>query len=194
MTSAYLLPNGIAGGAVIVLNGYLPKAFTLKQRIIVGSAGATAGALLLAFASEKHWYWPLIFPGLIVGSASMALVYVSSNVALILSVPAEHSGVAGGVFNSSLQLGTSIGLSIATAIQVSFPAAGSSSEAITPSWKGYQSSLFFSVTCTAVVIVLTLFFFRDPLAAPIEGSAGEELVEAAADESTGSPTPVVAKA
>jgi MFS family permease len=197
MTSAYLLPNGIAGGAVIVLNGYLPKAFTLKQRIIVGSAGATIGALLLAFASEKHWYWPLIFPGLIVGSASMALVYVSSNVALILSVPAEHSGVAGGVFNSSLQLGTSIGLSIATAIQVSYPSATSTPEAITPSWKGYQSSLFFSVACTAVVIVLTLLFFRDPLAAPIEGSAGEELVEAAAADESPDAAPsaaVVAKA
>lgn len=174
MVAVYLLVNGIAGGVVIIFNGLLPDRFTLKWRIVVGSVGATIGTLLLAFASEKRLYWPLIFPGLLIGSASMALVYVSSNVALILSVPPEHSGVAGGVFNSSLQLGASVGLSIATALQVSFPSAADPS---VPSWRGYQSSLLFSMSCTVVIALLTLAFFQDPLPPPpIEGRHGAAVV------------------
>lgn len=135
---------------------------------------------MLSFASEKRYYWPLIFPGLLIGSASNALVYVGSNIALILSVPPEHSGVAGGVFNASLQLGASVGLAIATALQVSFPISPGSTA---PSWHGYQASLFFSVALSVTIVILTLFFFSDPLA--VKGSAGRVLAaEHDVDEKT----------
>lgn len=78
----------------------------------------------------------------------------------MMSIPHEYAGVAGGIFNSALQLGVVIGLSIATgassvaraaagaagsplpwspptAIQISFPAV----EGLPmPRWKGYQSA------------------------------------------------------
>jgi hypothetical protein len=173
------LPNGIAGGFVTTLHGYLPKAFTLKQRIIVGSAGAMAGSILLSFASRKDLYWPLIFPGLLIGSGSNALVFATFNVSIMLSAPAEHSGVAGAVFNSSLQLGSSVGLSLATVLQVSFPSAD---HPLVPSWKGYQSSLYLSTGCTAAVILATLAFYKDPLVEPAAPTSVAEEMLATGDD------------
>lgn len=121
---------------------------------------------MIAFASTKALYWPLVFPGLTLGSASLSLAFVSINVALVLSVPRRHAGVAGGVFNSALQLGVSVGLAISTAIQVSFPTAsdhaGADAAVVVPSWKGYQASLLFSVALTLAIVGLTLVFFREP--------------------------------
>lgn len=165
MTAVHFLPLSAAGGTVVVTNGLLPERFRLKWRIVVGGFGAIAGSLLLAFGSEDRLYWPLVFPGFVIGSGSMALLWVTCYVALMLSVPRRRSGVAGAVFNSSLQLGCSIGLSIATAIQVSFPAAGTGGDTgrpVIPSWKGYQSSLFFGLAVVAMIPLLTLIFFRDP--------------------------------
>lgn len=163
MTAVMFLPNGIAGGFATTLHGYLPKRITLKQRIIFGSAGAMIGSILLSFASRKDLYWPLIFPGLLIGSASNGLVFATFNVSIMLSAPAEHSGVAGAVFNSSLQLGSSVGLALAAVLQVSFPSAD---HPLIPSWKGYQSSLYLSTGCTIAVILATLVFYKDPLAEP----------------------------
>jgi MFS family permease len=165
MTAVHFLPLSVAGGTVVMTNGLLPERFRLKWRIVSGGVGAIVGSLLLAFASEERFYWPLVFPGFAVGSGSMALLWVSCYVALMLSVPRRRSGVAGAVFNSSLQLGCSVGLSIATAIQVSYPArgtGGTTGRPITPSWRGYQISLFFVLATVAIIPLLTLVFFRDP--------------------------------
>lgn len=165
MTAVHFLPLSAAGGTVVLTNSLLPKRFRLKWRIVAGGAGAIAGSILLAFASEEYLYWPLVFPGFVVGSGSMALLWVSCYVALMLSVPRRRSGVAGAVFNSSLQLGCSVGLSIATAIQVSFPipgTGGSTGRPVVPSWKGYQSSLLFALAAVAMIPLLTLVFFCDP--------------------------------
>lgn len=180
MTAVRFLPNGIAGGAVIMLNGWLPARFTLKWRIIVGALGATAGGLLLSFASSRHFYFPLIFPGLIIGSASMALTYTGVLVAIMVSAPPEMAGVSGGIANSAFQLGTAVFLSISTSIQTSYP---EPSNPTVPSWQGYQASMLFAVGLTFMIAPLTFFFFKDPMQNPVEGSAAEVVIEKREKES-----------
>jgi hypothetical protein len=124
------LPIGISGGASIVIGGAIPpKLFPLRWRLVSGSILSAGGALMLAFAHTKHDYWRLMFPAFIIGSSGTGLgerdsirrfrhasrlslntsqlsfssVFVSANVSLMLSVPPETAGVAGGVFNSSLR-------------------------------------------------------------------------------------------
>lgn len=112
MTAVHFLPNAFAGGAPALLYGYIPSSFSLRLRLIVGGTCAAGGGLMLAFMSRKDLYWPLMFPGFLIGSFGMCLVYVTANVGLILSVPPSRSGVVGGTFNTALQLGASIGLAI----------------------------------------------------------------------------------
>ena len=75
-----------------------------------------------------------------------------------MSSPPEHAGVAGGVFNSALQLGTTVILSIATTIQIAYP----SPEGV-PSHKGYRSSFLFLMSVMLLASLLALVLFVDPI-------------------------------
>jgi len=74
---------------------------------------SAGGSLLLSFAKDRSDYWPLMLPGFLIGSSGefccillrldrkltslpspsgSAFIYVSANIALVLSVPPEHAG------------------------------------------------------------------------------------------------------
>jgi hypothetical protein len=102
----------------------------------------------------------------------LALSY-SANIALVLSVPPEHAGVASGVSNTALQVGATIFLALATTVQLAFPSAENKA---VPSHHGYQASFLFMKTIVLAKAVLVIVFFKDPLA-PVTAEDGEVIVQ-----------------
>lgn len=49
--------------------------------------------LMFSFVDSKSDYFPLIFPGLIIGAGGAAMAFVGAYVSLLMSVPVEHSGL-----------------------------------------------------------------------------------------------------
>jgi hypothetical protein len=97
----------------------------------------------------------------------------SANIALVLSVPPEHAGVAGGVFNTALQVGATVLLALATTVQLAYPSAENKA---VPSGHGYQASFLFTMATVLAEAVLVIVFFKDPLA-PVIGEDGEVIVQ-----------------
>lgn len=106
MTAVHFLPISIGGGIIFVAIGYLPPSkFPLKIRMVVGALIGTAGTVLLIFGDRQSRYWQLVATGMFIASAGIAMVFISANNSLLMAVPTEYSGVVGGVFNATLQLG-----------------------------------------------------------------------------------------
>jgi hypothetical protein len=60
--------------------------------LIVGALFAAGGTLIICFADGQHNYWRLCVPGFFLGSAGAALVFISANNAVLMSVPPKYSG------------------------------------------------------------------------------------------------------
>ncbi|GHJ87023.1 hypothetical protein NliqN6_3425 [Naganishia liquefaciens] len=164
MTAVHFLPISIGGGIIFILIGYLPPSkFPLKIRMVVGAIIGMIGTILLVFGQNQDDYWKFVATGFFIGSIGIAMVFISANNSLLMAVPTEYSGVVGGVFNATLQLGAVAGLAINATIQSFFPdhAAEASGEHRI-AWKGYQSNFIFMASLTAVLAIVSAIWFKNP--------------------------------
>jgi len=76
------------------------------------------GTVLLTFADTPSTYWRFVFPGFIIGTIGVSLLFVNTNVAIFAHTPNNIAGTVGAIFNSALQLGSAVGIAIATSIQI----------------------------------------------------------------------------
>ena len=74
------------------------------------------GSLLFALAREPSHYWPYIFPGMIVGMAGLSMAYVGSSATTMAGARKGEEGVVGAVLYTSYQLGSTIGIAVASAV------------------------------------------------------------------------------
>ncbi len=71
---------------------------------------AAAGLLLLADLDGESLYWISILPGLVFLAAGAAVIFSGTAVLATSHVPPEQAGLAGGVMNTAMELGPTIGL------------------------------------------------------------------------------------
>ncbi|KAI5450274.1 hypothetical protein NCC49_003185 [Naganishia albida] len=175
MTAVHFLPISIGGGIIFILIGYLPpQKFPLKIRMVLGALIGMVGTILLIFGKDQKDYWPFVATGFFIGSIGIAMVFISANNSLLMAVPTEYSGVVGGVFNATLQLGAVAGLAINATIQSFFPdheaeAAGEHRIA----WKGYQSNFIFMAALVAVLAIVSAIWFKNPYEKPEQAACTE---------------------
>ncbi|KAJ3284792.1 hypothetical protein HK104_009769 [Borealophlyctis nickersoniae] len=158
-TAVHFLPLGIAAATISILTPILSTRFHVKSILIAGLAAAAVGAALLAQATnDPGTYWPFMFTGMVVGSAGCSAAFVSTNIAMIQSAPPSSAGVVGGVFNSALQVGTALGVSVITAIASAVSSAHGHKE--NPWWDNGLHAAFwfvFAVMCAECVAVVVGF-------------------------------------
>lgn len=110
--------------AVVIAQAVPLTKFTLRWRLIGGVGLGAGSSILFSFFDDEKDFWPLIFPGLVIGSSalftlflvasrptrpsysspgslSVALAYVSAFVSLLMSVPPKYAGIAGGIWVST---------------------------------------------------------------------------------------------
>jgi EmrB/QacA subfamily drug resistance transporter len=113
--SAYL---PVTAGIVIaagVSTQLVPRVGT-RPVIVAGALVAAVGVLMLSRIPTDGAYPTDLLPGLVVMSFGLGAVFVTVTTAANAGVPADKAGLAAGLLNTSLQLGSALGLAIFSAI------------------------------------------------------------------------------
>ena len=113
--SAYLPVTAgiiIAAGASSQL---IPRIGT-RPVIVAGTLIAAGGMSYLARIPVDGSYLADLLPGLMIMSIGLGAVFVTVTTAANAGVPADQAGLAAGLLNTSLQLGSALGLAILSAI------------------------------------------------------------------------------
>ncbi|MCU7723961.1 DHA2 family efflux MFS transporter permease subunit [Actinoplanes sp. KI2] len=113
--SAYL---PVTAGIVLAagLTAQLIPRIGTRPVIVAGSLIAAAGMFLLARIPTDGSYRTDLLPGLVVMSIGLGAVFVAVTTAANAGVPAGQAGLAAGLLNTSLQLGSALGLAVFSAL------------------------------------------------------------------------------
>jgi EmrB/QacA subfamily drug resistance transporter len=113
--SAYL---PVTAGIVLAagLSSQLIPRIGTRPVIVVGTLVAAAGIFSLSRIPVHGTYPTDLLPGLAVMSIGLGAVFVTVTTAANAGVPADQAGLAAGLLNTSLQLGSALGLAVFSAI------------------------------------------------------------------------------
>ncbi|KAF9461921.1 MFS general substrate transporter [Collybia nuda] len=156
-TAVHFLPLGLVSFPIMGVATVLQQKFPLKWVILVGESLVFIGTFLLPFATSKDRYWHFAFPGFVIGTAGMTIVFATTNIALFAVTPPEVAGIVGAVFTCSLQLGSAAGAAIITSIQTSVQLNHGGPD----SFDGRAAGFWFLVAFTAAEAIAVLCFMRD---------------------------------
>ncbi|GIJ57572.1 MFS transporter [Virgisporangium aurantiacum] len=113
--SAYL---PVTAGIIVaagVSSQLVPRIGT-RPVIVAGTLVAAVGVFMLSRIPTDGTYPADLLPGLAVMSFGLGAVFVTVTTAANAGVPADKAGLAAGLLNTSLQLGSALGLAIFSAI------------------------------------------------------------------------------
>ncbi|MGO4247659.1 MFS transporter [Paenarthrobacter sp. RAF54_2] len=108
-----LLLASFAVGTVLAgvfANPYLLLRGT-RQMILLGSGGAVAGTLLLLGATTSERWWVLVIADFLIG-AGTAIYSTALNKTASTALGTSSAGLASGVYNTSRQVGQSVGIAV----------------------------------------------------------------------------------
>src|SRR6476660_1491409 len=104
--------GAIAGQAAILKAGFRPVAAT--GLVLMG-----AGSLVLSQVTVGGGYFPDIFSGLLLCGLGIGSAFVTATVAALAGVAEHETGLASGLSNTALQIGTALGVAIVSTVAVS---------------------------------------------------------------------------
>jgi len=93
--------------------------WSIRSAAATGLALIGAGSLVLAQVSVRGGYFPDIFSGLLLCGLGIGLAFVTATVAALTGVAEQEAGLASGLSNTALQIGTALGVAIVTTVAVS---------------------------------------------------------------------------
>jgi len=145
--------GAIVGQAVVLKAGLCPVAAT-------GLALMGAGSLVLSQVSAHGGYFPDIFSGLLLCGLGIGLAFVTATVAALAGVAEHEAGLASGLSNTALQIGTALGVAIVSAVAVSrsadYLAASKGADPLTVLTEGYQSAFVACAVLAGIGLALAL--------------------------------------
>jgi len=166
--SSVVLALGATAGA-ITGQGAIGKA-GFRQVAATGLALMGAGSLVLAQVSVHGSYFPDIFFGLLLCGLGIGLAFVTATVAALAGVAGHEAGLASGLSNTALQIGTALGVAIVTTVAVSrsehYLAGHKGANPLAVLTAGYQSAFLACAVLAGIGLALALLLpGRPPKAA-----------------------------
>ncbi|HVR09146.1 MAG TPA: MFS transporter, partial [Thermoanaerobaculia bacterium] len=155
--------GAIAGQAAVLRAGFRPVAAT-------GLALMGGGSLVLTQVSVHGSYFPDIFFGLFLCGLGIGLAFVTATVAALAGVAGHEAGLASGLSNTALQIGTALGVAIVSTVAVSrsqdYLAAHPGASPLVALTEGYQSAFVACAVLAGAGLALALLLpGRPPKAA-----------------------------
>jgi hypothetical protein len=145
--------GAIAGQAAVLKAGFRSVAAT--GMVLIG-----AGSLVLTQVSVHGGYFPDIFFGLLLCGLGIGLAFVTATVAALAGVAEHESGLASGLSNTALQIGTALGVAIVSTVAVSrsadYLAAHQGANPLVAATEGYQSAFVACAVLAGVGLALAL--------------------------------------
>jgi predicted MFS family arabinose efflux permease len=157
----------------------LVKRIGVRAVSVLGMFVAAGGLLLLSNASVGGSYVEDILPGLIPQSIGMGLTFVPVTLIATTNVADEDAGLASGLFNTSQQVGGSLGLAILSTLAADKTASVLADGAQPPQAlvEGFNAAFFAGAVLIMIGALLMLFLVRredvanvNPEAAPVPGA------------------------
>jgi EmrB/QacA subfamily drug resistance transporter len=147
---------------ILLISNIVPRFVTrigVKPFLVGGLAILVVGVLLLTQISVHGNYLTALLPGLIVVSLGMGPVFSTMVIAATDGVSNDEQGLASGLFNTSLQVGSGLVLAIVVAVSsartMALLQAGASTGKVATS-AGLQSALF---VCAGIAVLAALVAF-----------------------------------
>jgi EmrB/QacA subfamily drug resistance transporter len=179
--------GAITGQGALGKAGFRPVAAT-------GLALMAAGSLVLTQVSVHGSYFPDIFAGLLLCGLGIGLAFVTATVAALAGVAGHEAGLASGLSNTALQIGTALGVAIVTTVAVSrshgYLAAHAGANPLAALTQGYQSAFVACTVLAGIGLVLALLLpgrprktapeLPEPAAAASAAAAGDARIRSAA--------------
>ena len=169
--------GAIAGQAAVLKAGFRSVAAT-------GLALMGAGSLLLTQVAVGSSYFPDIFFGLLLCGLGIGLAFVTATVAALAGVAEHESGLASGLSNTALQIGTALGVAIVTTVAVSrsqdYLAGHKGADPLVALTAGYQSAFLACAALAGIGLVLALLLPGRPrnaaheLPAPVPAASARD--------------------
>ena len=125
---------------------------------------------MLTQVSVHGSYFPDIFFGLLLCGLGIGLAFVTATVAALTGVAGHEAGLASGLSNTSLQIGTALGVAIVSTVAVSrsqhYLAAHAAANPLAALTAGYQSAFLACAVLAGIGLALALLLpGRPPKAA-----------------------------
>jgi EmrB/QacA subfamily drug resistance transporter len=151
--------GAIAGQAAVLKAGFRSVAAT-------GMALMAAGSLLLTQVSVRGSYFPDIFLGLLLCGVGIGLAFVTATVAALAGVAEHQAGLASGLSNTALQIGSALGVAIVTTVAVSrshdYLAAHTHANPLVVLTEGFQSAFAACAVLAVIGMALALLLLGRP--------------------------------
>jgi MFS family permease len=160
--SIRILPSLIAGGLVQLSTGLLIdrlSAFWLVFLALILSAGAP---LLMAVVEPRWPYWYDAFFAQLLSPLSADILFTVGLLVVSDVFPTHTQAIAGAVFNTVTQFGTSIGLTVMAIISSSKTKSSNIPEKTSPDalMVGYRASFWAAFALMVVAILISAFGLR----------------------------------
>lgn len=150
------LPYAIGASIAVLLAAWLMPRLEAQYILGIGCTTSIMACALLATMPEQQSYWAQVFPATLLGAFCPDLVYVAAQVIASSSVSRHEQGVAGSLIGTVNLYGNSLGLGLASTIEVQI-AKSQHGEVL-----GFRSALWFGFALAVVAVVLDLVFVRMP--------------------------------
>src|SRR5215469_11734941 len=145
--------GAIAGQGAVGKAGFRPVA-------TAGLALMGAGSLVLTQVSVHGSYFPDVFFGLLPCGLGIGLAFVTATVAALAGVAEHEAGLASGLSNTALQIGSALGVAIVSTVAVSrsknYLAAHHGANPLVVLTAGYQSAFAACAVLAAIGLALAL--------------------------------------
>jgi EmrB/QacA subfamily drug resistance transporter len=168
--STVVLAVAVAVGAIVAQAAVLKLGF--RAVAATGIALMGAGSLLLTQVSVSGSYLGDIFFGLLVSGPGIGLAFVTATVAALAGVAEHESGLASGLSNTALQIGSALGVAIVSTVAVSrsdnYLAANEGANQLVVLNEGFQSAFLACVVLAGIGMALALLLLGRPRKAPQE--------------------------
>ncbi|KAF4314024.1 Sugar transporter conserved site [Botryosphaeria dothidea] len=116
-TALRFLPMGCTGFIFSLSMSRMLEIFNTKYLLIVGMAICAIAPVPSAMIKDGDInFWKHVFPSSILSVAGTTIVYCTITVVLLASVPVNVKSLCGGMINTAFQIGSGVGLALASAV------------------------------------------------------------------------------
>src|SRR5450631_236429 len=123
MTGLAIAPQGVIGFTAGAFGARLGARIGIRRMLVLSSAAATAGLLVLTQLPSGGHYSPVMAAVMLVGFGTAGTAFGTMVIASG-GVAAHDQGVVGGVINTSRQIGAAIGAALLPAVAFAFGPGG----------------------------------------------------------------------
>jgi len=175
-SGAALLPmTALIMLVMIGVTGRVVARYGFKSPMVVGLGLLAAGIALLGRAPvDGNYALDVLIPSLI-AAVGMSLTFIPTLIAALSAARPEEGGLASGLVNTTYQVGSALGLAVASAVAVA-ATNGTVPSALND---GYSAAFFTAAAVAVGAALLAIAKLRSPAAAEATGEADVGLANAA---------------